>query len=194
MKTSEGSFAETHFGAAQLGHQMRNRCLVKMADLIHRHPGGTLPHKLHQPKDYKAMDRLMNRPEVRHESVLSSPLELTRQKMREATGVTLVLHDTTELDYSGLKAIKDLGSIGGDLNRGLLCHNSLAYDPQQREVLGLANQILHRRRCKRKAKGAKKKREGVKQKRERSDRESRLWIRGAEAVGSAPEERLWVHV
>jgi hypothetical protein len=114
--------------------------------------------------------------------------------MREATGVTLVLHDTTELDYSGLKSIEDLGSIGGDLNRGFLCHNTLAYDPQQREVLGLANQILHRRRCKRKKKGAKKKREGVKQKRERLDRESRLWVRGAEAVGSAPDERLWVHV
>jgi hypothetical protein len=192
--TTTASFGTTQFGSAPLGHKKRTECLVKIADLIHRHPGGTLPHKLHQPKDYKAMDRLMNRPEVTHESVLVSPLELTRRKMREATGVTLLLHDTTELDYSGLKSIKDLGSIGGDLNRGFLCHNSLAYDPQQREVLGLANQILHRRQCKRKAKGAKKKREGVKQKRERLDRESRLWVRGAEAVGAAPEARLWVHV
>src|SRR5438046_6884382 len=111
MKTSEGSFAETHFGAAQLGHQMRNRCLVKIADLIHRHPGGTLPAKLHEPKDYKAMDRLMNRPEVTHANVLAAPCERTRQRMREATGVTLVLHDTTELDYSGLHSITDLGSI-----------------------------------------------------------------------------------
>lgn len=192
--TTTASFGTTQFGSALLGHKKRTECLVKIADLIHRHPGGTLPHKLHQPKDYKAMDRLMNRPEVTHASVLASPLERTRQKMREATGVTLVLHDTTELDYSGLKSIKDLGSIGGDLNRGYLCHNSLAYDPQRREVLGLANQILHRRHCERKQKGAKKKREGVKQKRERLDRESRLWVRGAEAVGPAPEERLWVHV
>jgi hypothetical protein len=192
--TTTASFGMTEFGSAPLGHKKRTECLVKIADLIHRHPGGTLPHKLHQPKDYKAMDRLMNRSEVTHASVLASPLERTRQRMREAVGVTLVLHDTTELDYSGLKAIADLGSIGGDLNRGYLCHNSLAYDPQQREVLGLANQILHRRRCCRKSKGAKKKREGVKQKRQRPDRESRLWVRGAEAVGPAPEERLWVHV
>jgi hypothetical protein len=192
--TTTASFGKTQFGSAPLGHKKRTECLVKIADLIHRHPGGTLPHKLHQPKDYKAMDRLMNRPEVTHASVLASPFERTRQRMREATGVTLVLHDTTELDYSGLKSITDLGSIGGDLNRGFLCHNSLAYDPQQREVLGLANQILHRRRCRRKAKGAKKKREGVKQKRQRSDRESRLWVRGAEAVGPALEGRLWVHV
>src|SRR6266404_3253096 len=100
--TTTASFGTTQFGSAPLGHKKRTECLVKIADLIHRHPGGTLPHKLHQPKDYKAMDRLMNRPEVTHESVLASPLERTRQKMREATGVTLVLHDTTELDYSGL--------------------------------------------------------------------------------------------
>lgn len=192
--TATASFGTTQFGSAPLGHQKRTACLVKIADLLHRHPGGTLPHKLHQPKDYKAMVRLMNRPEVTHASVLAGPLEQTRQKMRDATGVTLVLHDTTELDYSGLKAIDDLGSIGGDLNRGFLCHNSLAYDPQQREVLGLANQILHRRRCRRKPNGAKKSREAVKQKRERSDRESRLWVRGAEAVGPCPHERLWVHV
>ena len=192
--TATASFGTTQFGSASLGHQKRTACLVKIADRIHRHPGGTLPMKLHQPKDYKAMDRLMNRSEVTHESVLAAALERTRQQMRAATGVTLVLHDTTELDYSGLKSIADLGSIGGDLNRGYLCHNSLAYDPQQREVLGLANQILHRRRCRRGTKGVEKKREGVEKKRERLDRESRLWVRGAEAVGPAPAGRLWVHV
>lgn len=192
--TATASFGKTQFGSAQLGHKKRTECLVKIADLIHRHPGGTLPAKLHEPKHYKAMDRLMNRPEVTHAKVLAGPCERTRQRMREATGVTLILHDTTELDYSGLHSITDLGSIGGDLNRGYLCHNSLAYDPEQREVLGLANQILHSRRCRRKPQGAKKKREGVKQKRERKDRESRLWLRGAQSVGPAPEGHLWVHV
>jgi hypothetical protein len=192
--TPKASFGRREFGSAPLGHKKRTECLVKIADLIHRHPGGTLPAKLHEPKDYKAMDRLMNRPEVTHANVLAGPCERTRQRMREATGVTLILHDTTELDYSGLHSITDLGSIGGDLNRGYLCHNSLAFDPEQREVLGLANQILHRRHCARKVKGDKKKREGVKQKRERLDRESRLWLRGAKSVGVAPEGRLWVHV
>src|SRR5580658_5123952 len=103
--TTTAGFGETQFASAALGHKKRTECLVKIANLIHRHPGGTLPHKLHQPKDYKAMDRLMNRPEVTHASVLASPFERTRQRMREATGVTLVLHDTTELDYSGLKSI-----------------------------------------------------------------------------------------
>ena len=78
------SFGQTQFGSAPLGHKKRVECLVKIADRIHRHPGGTLPHKLHQPKDYKAMDRLMNRPEVTQARVLARPLERTRQRMRVA--------------------------------------------------------------------------------------------------------------
>jgi len=187
MATFESSFGATHFGAADLGHVQRNRCLVKIADAIHRHPGGTLPHKLHAPKDYKAMTRLMNRPEVTHQAVLEAHCQRTLDLMRQVDGPVLVLHDTTELDYSGLHSIADLGSIGGNLGRGYLCHNSLAFDPKQRRVLGLAHQILHERRLV----GRK---EGVARKRQRLSRESRLWPRAVRAVGPAPAERLWVHV
>ena len=187
MATVETCFGETHFGTCDLGHRQRNRCLVKIANAIHRHPGGTLPHKLREPKDYKAMDRLMNRPEVTHPAVLRAHCERTLDQMRQATGPVLVLHDTTELDYSGLRSIADLGSIGGNLGRGYLCHNSLAFDLGQRRVLGLTHQILHER----KLVGRK---EGVRKKRERQDRESRLWPKAAQAVGPAPAGRLWVHV
>jgi hypothetical protein len=187
MATFAPSFGETHFGACDLGHQQRTRCLVKIADAIHRHPGGTLPHKLHAPKDYKAMDRLMNRPEVTHPSVLQAHCQRTVERMRQADGPVLVLHDTTELDYSGLRSIPDLGSIGGNRGRGYLCHNSLAFDPRQRQVLGLAHQILHPRQIV----GRK---EGAQCKRERPGRESRLWPRAVQAVGLPPADRLWVHV
>ena len=70
--TPVASFGERHFGAACLGHKRRSKCLVRIAQQIYRHPGGTLPTKLHDPKDYKAMDRLMNRPEATHASVLDT--------------------------------------------------------------------------------------------------------------------------
>src|SRR5437016_2681050 len=103
--TTTTTFGQEHFGMAALGHKKRTECLVKIADLLHRHPGGTLPAKLHEPKHYKAMDRLMNRPEVTHPAVLAGHYERTREKMRQAQGPVLILHDTTELDYSGLKSI-----------------------------------------------------------------------------------------
>jgi hypothetical protein len=185
--TTTATFAQTHFGQASLGDPRRSRCLVRIADQIYRHPGGTLPAKLKQPKDYKAMDRLMNRPETTHASVLDTHRQHTLRQMGSHPGVLLMLHDTTELDYSGLLSITDLGPIGGGLNRGYLCHNSLAFDPQRHEVLGLANQILHRRRHV----GRK---ESVAKKRARADRESRLWVDGVTAVGPAPAGACRVHV
>src|SRR5436309_10246910 len=128
MTTVPDSFAEVHFGAADLGHRQRNRCLVKIAALIHRHPGGTLPHKLHEPKHYKAMDRLMNRPETTHAAVLETHGQHTLGQLRRSDHTVLIVHDTTELDYSGLRSIPDLGPIGGGHTRGYLCHNSLAFD------------------------------------------------------------------
>jgi hypothetical protein len=107
--------------------------------------------------------------------------------LRHADGPMLLLHDTTELDYSGLASIANLGSIGGNLGRGYLCHNSLVFDPRQRQVLGLAHQILHCRQLV----GRK---EGVKAKRDRNSRESRLWTRALTAIGPAPVGQLWVHV
>jgi hypothetical protein len=185
--TTVATFGALNFGAACLGHQRRTKCLVRIADGIYRHPGGTLPAKLHEPKDYKAMDRLMNRPEATHAAVLEPHRRRTLEHMRQGAGVVLVLHDTTELDYSGLRSIADLGPIGGGHNRGYLCHNSLAFDPQRHEVIGLANQILHRRRAVGRA-------EQVRSKRERVDRESRLWMDGVAAVGPARDGGCWVHV
>lgn len=185
--TTTTAFGATHFGTAPLGHKKRTECLIKIADAIYRHPGGTLPAKLHAPKDYKAMDRLMNRAEVTHATVLAAHRAGTYAAMEQVNGPVLVLHDTTELDYTGLKSIADLGSLGNGSSRGLLCHNSLAFDPSRHEVLGLANQILHRR----KRVG---RREKVKAKRERLDRESRLWWQGVTAIAAAPADRLWVHV
>src|SRR5271155_3520668 len=158
------SFGEAHFGAADLGHKDRTDCLVRIANLIHRHPGDTLPHKLMSPKDYKAMDRLVNRPEVTHDAVLRPHRERTLTLMRQTTGVVLVLHDTTELDYSGL-SIPEFGPIGSGYHRGYLCHNSLAVAFEQREALGLVSQILH-------ARVPVPKKETIKAKRERESRES----------------------
>jgi len=135
------TFGSSHFGAAQLGHKKRTECLIRIADCIYRHPGGTLPAKFHNPKDYKAMVRLMNRPEATHAAVLAPHYERTLGLMYQTAGPVLILHDTTELDYTGLKSITDLGSIGNGGCRGYLCHNSLAFDPERREVLGLVSQI-----------------------------------------------------
>src|SRR5262249_42667592 len=139
------SFARDHFGGVQLGHQARNQALLRLAERLCRHPGGTLPNKLACPADYQSMCRLVNRPETTHARALAPHTHRTRARLAQAPGIVLVLHDTTELDYSGLDSIAELGPLGNGGGRGYLCHNSLAVRLASREVLGLAHQILHAR-------------------------------------------------
>jgi hypothetical protein len=181
-----GSFGQRHFGACCLGDRRRQRRLVQLADALLAHPEGSLPHKLHQPADYRAFCRLMNQPNVTHAAVLQSHCALTRAELQAHRGPVLLLHDTTELDYSGHTTLA-LGQIGNGGGRGYECHNSLVVDPTSRQLLGLAHQILHRRR--RVPAG-----EGVAAKRAHPDRESRLWLQALRAIGPAPAGCFWVDV
>jgi hypothetical protein len=65
--------------------------------------------------------------------------EQTRQAMRQQP-LVLILHDTTELDYTSHRALSGVGPIGNGGGRGLLQHNTLAVVPTPRQVLGLAFQ------------------------------------------------------
>lgn len=179
-------FVANYFGDVELGHKSRNQCFHRVAQRISRHPGGTLPDKLSEPNDYIAMDRLMNRPETTHESVLAPHRRRTLEKMAAHTGVVLILHDTTVLDYSGKKAL-GLSGVGNGHGSGYLCHNSLAVEPERRAVFGLLSQILHQR-------VPAPRKEGVKQKRQRATRESRLWSRAVLQLPAAPEGKRWVDV
>jgi hypothetical protein len=180
------NFVSSYFGEVDLGHRLRNGCFQRVAQQISRHPGGTLPDKLSDRADYLAMDRLMNRPETTHRSVLTSHYQRTCAKMTAHAGVVLILHDTTVLDYSGRKALK-LSAVGNGHGSGYLCHNSLAVDPDRRDVFGLLSQILHQRV----AVGKKK---SVAEQRARPTRESRLWSRAVEACPQAPAGKRWVDV
>ena len=114
-----------------------------------RHPGGSLPEKLHSPKDLKALYRLCDCDDVTHQppdGFGAGPAVLSTI-MQDNNDTVLILHDaSTELDYTSHKSLTgQLGQIGNGHGRGLLCHNSLAVKADSREVVGLANQILHRR-------------------------------------------------
>lgn len=178
------TFGEANFAEAQLGDIRRTRRLVALADALRRHPGGSLPDKLPSPRNLKALYRLCSREEVTHQAVLA-PHRAHTQRLWAEHGTVLILHDSTELDYSKRKSLVDLGDIGGPgRHRGYICHNSLAVLPEDGSVLGLFNQILHKR-----VKPPKK--ETKTQLRNRKSRMSRLWLEG---VAELPGDRRLVDV
>lgn len=183
------TFAMRNFGHIDLGDQRRTDRLVHTVELLCRHPGGTLPHKLNRPADLRAFYRLMNRPEVTHAVLMRRHADYTRATMAALPGqVVLLLHDATELDYTSKTTLRpQLGQIGQGTHRGYICHNSLAVRADTGAVLGLTSQLLHHRADVPKG-------ETVKQKRQRESRESRLWVQGVAASGPAPAGVLCVDI
>jgi len=176
----ELSFGELHFGEVELGDKRRTKRLVRIADALVRNPSGSLPAKFNGPGELDAVYHLMKQEEVTHAAVLSSHFGLTRTALEKTSEYLVVAHDTTELDFTSHESLEDLGQIGSGNNRGYLCHNSLAIDPTNRRVIGLANQILWKRRNVEEG-------ETKSQRREHKDRESQLWKLAAEPLPANPK-------
>lgn len=176
----DGSFGKIHFGEAPV-EPRRVRRLIRVADDFLAHPLGTLPQKLPDPYQLDAVYRLFKADEVTHASTLACHFRLTHCRMAQhPADVILVAHDDTLLDYSHLGDDVELGPIGNGKGRGFVCHNSLALTPD-REVLGLAHQILYRH-------------PPSSVKRQRPGPAGRLWRDGVEAVPAPAEHKLYVHL
>jgi len=168
-------FAQENFGDAELGDQRLTKRLVRAALRMLEHPEGTLPAKMQTPADLKGLYRLVDHDQVTHAAVLQTHRELTLSRMAESEEVVLLIHDTTQLNYTSRKSLEGLGQLAAGGGKGYLAHNTLAVK-EDGSVIGLANQILYLR-----PKVPKK--EPREKRRQRRNRETRLWKAGSEAVG-----------
>src|SRR5712691_6710763 len=98
---TSSSFGAEHFGQARLGDQRRTNSLVDLANRFHQHPGDSLPNKCKDPHALRRCYDLMDHRFVTHASVLDPHVQRTLQLVLQHSGVILIIHDTTELDYSG---------------------------------------------------------------------------------------------
>jgi hypothetical protein len=110
------SLGQVHFGACVLGDKRRVKRAVQSADAILSRPGGTLPAKLHDAQLTGFYD-LVNNPKITHANLIAAHTQRTLGLMKQTSGVVLILHDTTEADFSSLSA-EGLGQIGNGWGRG----------------------------------------------------------------------------
>lgn len=179
------TWAEANFAAAELGDKRRTRRLVDTAAHLAQQPEGSLPeHFSWNP--LRAVYRLCNRPEVTHAGITATHFTRTRTRIEQADTPVLILHDTTELNFTAHHALTGTGPLGNGQGRGFLQHNSLAIEADTRKVLGLAFQQVTTRVP---APAAE-----THTARQRRDRESRLWERGIRGVGTAPAGACWIDV
>jgi hypothetical protein len=171
------TWAETHFGAADLGDARRTHRLVSTMAAIARAPDESLPRQLGSVAEAKAGYRLFDCGTVTREAVMQP--HLAQCRARAATHpIVLMVHDDTTLDFSLHRTLTGAGSVGNDRGTGFLAHSCLAVLPSG-ETLGLAHQTIWARPPK-----------GV----ARQTRESAVWAEAVTTIGRPPEGSIFVSV
>jgi hypothetical protein len=178
------AWAEQQFGPVCLGDPRRSRRLVHSAARIARHPEKSFP-QVFDWNELRGFYGLCNRQEATLSAVQDTHRQLTRQAMGQHP-LVLVLHDTSQMDFTSHLALQGTGPIGEGHARGFLQHNSLAVVPQPRSVLGLAHQQF----CVRKPAPQGE----TSAQRKLRQRESGLWLEGITATGRPPAGCTWVDV
>lgn len=185
MVVRPAEWADRTFAAVDLGDRRRERRAVSIAASLMRHPHATLPQQLRKPSALKAAYRLLDEADVTH-AALCQPHWLATREQAGRQNLVLLIQDTTEVDYSHHPKTEGLGPIGNGDGRGYLLQTVLAVVPEPRQVLGLAVQEPFLRQPQTKGQSSYQRRA--------RPRESQIWSRCVELIGSPPQASSWVHV
>src|SRR2546423_109050 len=180
------SWAEQTFGGVQLHDKRRTRRTVQAASSLAENPLGSLPAQMHTWKESKALYRLLDGPDVTFAALMQPHFQQTREQAT-SSAVVLLVQDTTDIDLSHRRKISGVGQIGNERGRGLFVQTVLAVRPGTREVLGcMAQEPFVRVPAP----------EGEQryQRRKREERETDVWMRQVQTMGTPESASLWVHV
>ncbi len=182
---SAQQWAEHTFGSVCLGDQRRTTRAVEIAAGIAHHPSGSLPAQMQDEAALHAAYRFLHTPDITYEQLVRPHLQQTREAMGEP-GQVLLIQDTTEVDYQPHPTTTGLGPIGNGTHHGFLLQSVLAVVPGSRQVLGLAHQEPFLRQPAPEGE--------TKWQREQRQRESQVWERSVQAIGTPPAGVQWIHV
>ena len=178
-------WAEYTFGSVYLGDVRRTQRAVKIASAIAHNPAASLPAQMADEAALEATYRFLQTPDVTYEQLIGPHVAQTREAASKQQQV-LLIQDTTEVDYQQHPTTTGLGPIGNGTHHGYLLQSVLAVVPESREVLGLMHQEPFLRQPAPKGE--------TKRQREQRERESQVWERSVQAIGTPPEGVQWIHV
>lgn len=179
------AWAREQFGSCQLGDKRRTKRAVKYATQVAAHPDGSTPDQVERWSDLKAVYRLFDQEEVTFDALCEPHWQLTRA---QATGVCLVINDTTELNFGEHRKTTGLGPVGRGRGAGFFLHSALMVQVQadSYEIVGLAGQEIFYRQLRPKGDNT--------YRRTQRARESEVWGRVIDRVGPPAEGVRYIHV
>jgi hypothetical protein len=182
-----GEWAEREFDECELGDARRTERLKHLAAGVAAKPDGSTPNQTECWADLKAAYRLFDCDDVSFQAIIEPHTRHTREECRPGD-VMLLIHDTTELDFSNHPASEGLRPTGNGSGRGFFLHTALMLNAADGRVEGIAAQeIFYRRPA-----GAKK--ASKYDMRQSAGRESAVWGRVIDRVGRPPDGVKWINV
>lgn len=115
------SWIDAEFNTVDLGDARRNSRLKKVAERMWQAPGASQRGAAEDWAGAMGSYRLWEPAAVTAEAILASHQDEVRQRLK-GNRILLHIQDTTELDYTGHKALKGLGPLSDLSRRGVLAH------------------------------------------------------------------------
>jgi len=112
-------------GATGLGDRRRESRLVELAERMRRAPEQSFPDLARTQADLTALYRFLNSESVTADAIMEPHRKQTALRCAEV-GRVLVIHDTSEIKFSGTKRRNGLGRLRSRNDQGFLLHCALA--------------------------------------------------------------------
>lgn len=171
------NWAVTEFADVDLGDLRRTQRLIHLAHTLAQNPGAALPEACGSSAMLKAAYRFFDNDDIEPSDIVQSHIEATYGRLHHVP-VVLAVQDTTEANWTNLRATEGLGPLGCSTCQGLLVHTTLAITPE-RVPLGLLAQQVWARDPDDVGKRARRKQLPISQK------ESQKWLHSLDAVITA---------
>jgi Transposase DNA-binding len=137
------TWAVTEFADADLGDLRWTQRLVQLAHVLAQHPGAALPEACGSSALLKAAYRFFANDDLAPPEIIYSHIEATYSRLTHVP-VVLAVQETTEADWTSLRATEGLGPLGQTVCHGLLVHTTLAITPERLPLGLVAQQVWAR--------------------------------------------------
>jgi len=175
---------------AKLGDTRLSKRLARLLGQLSGNPGASISEACQDPYQAKAAYRFVGNDAVTTEEITNITREVTLSNINELKPpVVLLPQDTTEFNYTNLKATEGLGNIGTrKTDMGIVTHSSIAISDKG-EVFGLLAQKTWVRPPEEHGKSSERVKLPIEEK------ESNKWLETIGNVGNLfPEGTLAVHI
>jgi len=160
---------DVKFGDVRLSNRLKN-----LISSMSKSNESSIPQACQGWGETMAAYRFINNENVTPEKILSSHQIATLNRI-QAEEVVLIPQDTTEINFSGRKSIRDMGYLSSEKSQGFLVHPSIAITPQK-NCLGIVDlQFLNRKELGKRKSSKNQKIE---------NKESYRWVKGYDAANN----------